>query len=81
MNAVIYSRLNCPYVGSIKSLLSHNGISFYESIIGIDVVQEAVEDLFPGFAATTLVAIDGQWIGGYNELKEYFRNRPQLLID
>lgn len=81
MNAVVYTRLNCPYAGGIKEMLTRNGISFYESVVGVDVFQESINEMFPAFTNTTVVAIDGQLIGGYNELREWVTNRPQFLTD
>lgn len=81
MNAVLYTMVDYPYANHIRGLLTSNGINFYESIIGVDVFMEEISLLFPGYSQQAVVSIDGELIGGYNDLREWLDARPQLLID
>ena len=79
MNALIYTKDNCTFCVQAKHLMASNNVSFKEVKIGSDMVVEDFKSLFPDQRTVPLVFVDGQRIGGFAELKEYFDNKPLLL--
>lgn len=78
-NAVIYTDLNCNNNYLIKTLLRNNNISYVETIVGQDIIKENVQSLFPNYSGSTVVAINGTFVGGLNELTEWLRSQPTFL--
>lgn len=81
MQAVIYTRDNCPYCVSAKNFCNQNGISFSELKIGSDIIVEEFQEIFPEQKSVPLILIDGVKIGGFTELVEWYGNRPQFLSE
>lgn len=79
MNVLIYSKRNCTFCTKAKVLLDTKGIAYKETIIGEDMLREDFLEMFPNVTTVPLIYVDGQQIGGYNELREYIEQRPQYL--
>ena len=79
MNVIIYTKPGCGPCVKAKSLLKMKGIDFTEMAIGSDLLKEDFIATYPEQKSVPLVIINDEKIGGYNELVEYFDNRPQFL--
>jgi glutaredoxin len=80
MNALVYSKENCPYCVKAKALLVQKNISFMEVKIGDDMLREDFIAMFPEQRTVPLIFVNGVKIGGHNELVEYFNTPgPEFL--
>lgn len=73
-SAVIYTKDNCPYCDFAKQLLTKNAIQYTENKIGGDIMREEFIELFPDQRTVPLIFVNGDKIGGYTELQEFFKN-------
>lgn len=80
MRAVVYSKDNCPYCVKAKALLSLNNYSYEEVVIGKDILREEFLTQFPDQRTVPLVFVEGEKVGGYDQLVIWFDNRKQLLV-
>ena len=74
--ALIYSKDNCSYCVKAKNLLRLVEIPYVESLIGKDITREDFIDLFPEHRSMPLIFINGEKVGGYNELLDYLERNP-----
>jgi glutaredoxin 3 len=80
MNALVYSKENCPYCVKAKALLVQKNISFMEVKIGDDMLREDFIAMFPEQRTVPLIFVNGVKIGGHYELVEYFNTPgPEFL--
>lgn len=79
MNVLVYTKDNCPYCVKAKALLAMKGVSYTESVIGVDILREDFMTLFPDVRTVPLIIINEVKVGGYDQLREYFDNRPEYL--
>jgi glutaredoxin len=80
MRAVVYSKDNCPYCVKAKALLSRNKYSYEEVVVGKDILREEFLTQFPDQRTVPLVFVEGEKVGGYDQLVEWFDNRKQFLV-
>jgi glutaredoxin 3 len=73
---VIYTKDNCPYCDQAKTLFRMRDQRFQEMKIGVDVTREEFIDTFPEVRTVPFIIIDGEQVGGYDRLIEYY-NRPE----
>ncbi len=81
MSAVIYTKPNCPSCIKAKNLLRQNNIQYGETVIGEDIIREDFLSTFPDQKTVPLIIIEGQKVGGFEDLVEWLNNRPQLLSE
>lgn len=80
MRALIYTKEQCPYCVKAKALLLQHNIDFMEVRIGDDMLREDFIELFPEQKTVPLIFLNGEKVGGYNELQERFNNAgPEYL--
>ena len=76
-NIVVYTKNNCLYCSKAKALIKGLGYSFTEKNFETDF--KSIEDLFKdiGKQVRTMpqIKIDGELVGGYNQLVEFFADR------
>jgi glutaredoxin len=72
---IIYTRDNCPYCVSAKSLLERHGKSYIETVIGQHIRRDDFISLFPNVKTVPHIIIDGEQIGGFDKLTEWL-NTP-----
>mgnify|MGYP003134319000 FL=1 len=72
---LIYSISNCPFCDKAKELLRHKQIGFYD--IAVDMKKDIAIDIVSktGLKTWPQIFIDGSFIGGYTELKQYFERK------
>ena len=66
----IYSKDNCVYCVTAKSLLASKNKQFTEYKLGVDYTREQLLEKFPNARTFPVVVIDGFHIGGFNELNK-----------
>lgn len=84
MNAEIYTKSNCGYCVKAKQLLTTKNIAYVENIISPGfgetellehqryVSKEQLLDKAPQARTVPQIWLNGHYIGGYTELKEFF---------
>jgi len=69
----ILTKPGCPHCTSAKNLLSDKGIAFEEIVLGKDVTSVSLKAI-SGNATTPQIFVDGQIIGGSDDLREYLKD-------
>jgi glutaredoxin len=69
MKAIVWSKYHCPYCDQAKALLTQKGISFEERKIGDGYTREELLEAVPTARTVPQIFLDGELIGGFNELK------------
>ena len=77
MTIVIYSKPNCIYCDKAKALVKGLDLNYEEKMFGKDFksVGELYEAVGKQVRTMPQIKIDGQLIGGYNQLVEYFADK------
>jgi glutaredoxin 3 len=74
-NVVVWSRDHCPYCVKAKTLLTIKGIEFEERNISQGpYTREQLLEACPEARTVPQIVINGQVIGGYDRLEEYFKS-------
>lgn len=79
MKALVYSKDNCPYCVRAKALLTRNNVAYEEVVIGKDILREDFMSEFPEQKTVPLIFVEGERVGGYDNLVVWFDNRKQFL--
>jgi glutaredoxin 3 len=69
MNAIIWSKDQCPYCVQAKTLLTQKGIVFEERKIGVDYTKEDLLEAVPSARTVPQIFLDGELVGGFTELR------------
>ena len=73
--AIVWSKTYCPYCVNAKTLLQSRGIEYEERNIQEGKwTREQLLEAVPGARTVPQIFLDGKLIGGYDQLKEYFKN-------
>lgn len=67
----IYGKNDCGYCVAAKQFLEEQQIPFNYLIVGEDVQVGSLTARFPGVRTIPVVVVNGNWIGGYDDLKAY----------
>jgi glutaredoxin len=70
MEAIVWSKYNCPYCEQAKQLLAQRGITYEERKIGDGYDKEELLAAVPGARSVPQIFLDDELIGGFNELRE-----------
>lgn len=68
--AVVWSRDQCPYCDMAKALLTQRGITYEERNISTGWTREQLLEAVPGARSVPQIIMDGELVGGFNELKK-----------
>ena len=80
MTITVYSKNNCIYCNKAKTLLKNLGLEYEEKKLEeFDSPQAMLEDIGKNVRQMPQIKIDGELIGGYNQLVEYFNKLLALL--
>lgn len=83
MNVVVYTKNDCPYCNSAKTLLTTKGLGYTEMKLNEDFTREFLLENFPSAKTFPVIVVDGFYIGGYEQLKtklnESLNNTQKLL--
>lgn len=77
---VIYTKDNCPYCVQAKNLFSTKGQKYEEMKIGVDLTREEFISIFPDVRSVPFIIIDGEKVGGYDRLVEYYARPEQHFL-
>ena len=73
MKIIVYSKNNCTYCNKAKTLLKNLGLTYeekkYEDFESVDAL---LEDIGKKVRTMPQIKINGELIGGFNQLVEYF---------
>lgn len=70
----IYSKSNCQYCDKAKALLKSKKIEFDEFELDVHYTREELIEQFPTARTFPVILIDGNYIGGFDQLKERFND-------
>ncbi len=73
MQALIWSKYNCPFCDQAKALLTQKGIAFEERKIGDGYTREDLLEAVPTARTVPQIFLDGNLIGGFTELKKHLQ--------
>ena len=71
IQAVVWSKGNCPFCVKAKALLDQRGIEYEERIIENGWTKEQLLEAVPNARSVPQVFVRGRYVGGYNELVDY----------
>ena len=81
MTILVYSKNNCVYCNKAKALLKGLGLEYEEKSLEKDFDSDAsklIEDIGKKVRTMPQIKIDGELIGGYNQLIEYFADKGKV---
>jgi glutaredoxin len=80
MTIQIYSKPNCVFCDKAKSLLKNLGMTYEEKMFGKDfnTPEELYEAVGKQVRTMPQIVIEGELIGGYNQLVEYFNDKGKV---
>ncbi|HET8688375.1 MAG TPA: glutaredoxin domain-containing protein [Methanosarcina sp.] len=73
MKAVVWSKDQCPNCDQAKALLTLKGVDFEERNISKGFTKEELLAAVPNARSVPQIFIDADYIGGYQELKRFFK--------
>ena len=72
----VYTKQNCVYCVKAKALLKGLGLTFTEKKLEeFESVDSMIKDIGKKVRAMPQIKIEGELVGGYNQLIEYFNNK------
>ena len=78
MKAEVYSKSNCPFCVKAKALLTQKGIEFEELdavALRDQLIERVTKDTGNAPRTVPQIYLDGQYIGGYDQLAAHFANQ------
>lgn len=83
-NFHIYSKKNCSYCTLAKDLLKRKNATYTETVLDEDMSVHDFMVLFPEIKTMPFIILNGSKLGrqgGYRDLLEYYKNKPELLLE
>ena len=80
-NIIVYSKNNCGYCDKAKALLKGLGLEYEEKTLEKDFNSDPsklIEDIGKNVRTMPQIKIDGELIGGYNQLVEHFADKKKV---
>lgn len=68
---IIWGKPQCPFCERAKTLLDSRGIAYEYKQLGVDFEREDILAEFPQARTFPQIVINGQKIGGYDQLGSY----------
>lgn len=81
MKAVIWSKYDCTFCDQAKSLLSQKNYEIEERKIGDGYTKEELLEAVPTARSVPQIFINGQYIGGFDNLQKYFEETTSNFGD
>lgn len=73
--AEVWSQVNCPACAEAKRLLQQHNVLVTEKMLGIDgYTKKDLLDLVPQARSVPQIFVDGEYVGGLQELKRKLLN-------
>lgn len=79
-NILVYTKDSCPFCDQAKTLLRMKDQRFQEMKIGRDITREQFVDTFPDVRTVPFIIIDGEKVGGYDKLVEWYDRPSQQFL-
>jgi glutaredoxin 3 len=70
MQAIVWSKDNCPQCVQAKNLLNSKGIQYEERKIGSGFTKEQLLEAVPTARAVPQIFLNEEYVGGFTELKQ-----------
>jgi glutaredoxin 3 len=67
----IYGKPVCPFCDKAKALCQQNNYEYVYKQLDVDFTREELFEQFPGARTFPQIKIDGESIGGYQQLEEW----------
>ena len=79
-NIIVYSKSNCVYCDKAKALIKGLGLSYEEKKFGKDfhTPEELFDEVGKQVRTMPQIKVDGELIGGYNQLVEHFADKGKV---
>ena len=71
----IFGKTMCPFCDKAKALCEKEGYEFTYNQLDVDFTREELFEQFPGARTFPQIRIDGEAIGGYDELWKWNLNQ------
>ena len=71
----MWSKYHCPYCDQASNLLKLKGYEIEERKIGDVYTKEELLESVPSARTVPQIFVDGEYIGGFNELQSWFQSR------
>lgn len=68
---VVYGKPSCPFCQLTRGYLNERGLAFTYKELGKDYEVRDLQRLIPGVKTVPQVFVDGQLIGGYEDVKHH----------
>ena len=81
MTITVYSKNNCVFCNKAKALLKDLGLEYEEKSLEKDFGSDPsklIEDIGKNVRTMPQIKIDGELIGGYNQLVEHFADQKKV---
>ena len=79
MKVIVYSKQKCTYCSKAKVMLDNLGIEYTEKKFeDFKSVDDMLEDIGKKVKTMPQIKIDGELIGGYNQLVEHFADQKKV---
>ena len=79
MKIIVYSKPACQFCVKAKDLLTRLGYEYTEKVVTKDIsLEEFFKELGKTVRTIPQIVIDGNHIGSYNELTEYFADKGKI---
>lgn len=75
----IYGKADCSYCVKAKNLLDTHMVAYDYFSIGEDITTEEVIEKFPGVRTVPVVAVNGNLLGGYEQLAQLIEEKKSGL--
>ena len=73
-SVAIFTKPGCPFCKKAKDLLTEHGLDFEEIVLGEDATTTSIRAI-TGKSTVPQVFIGSKYIGGSEDLEQYFKNR------
>ena len=73
--AIVWSNIGCHSCEMAKDLLKQKGIEYEERNLAKDWKIQQLLEVVPGARSVPQIFVDDKYIGGYNELVEFFNEQ------
>jgi glutaredoxin len=81
-SVVIYTKDNCVYCVKAKTLLKNLGLTYTEKKLETFLNTESlIQDIGKNVKSMPQIKIDGELIGGYNQLVEYLMDKKLVNFE
>lgn len=79
-NIIIYTKDNCPFCVKAKEFFSQKNELYTEMKLGEDLTREDFMSIFPDVRTVPFIIINGEKVGGYDRLVEYYSRPDQQFL-